>query len=359
MEKNYNNGGYYALKGLMQQYNHVLLKFLENVDRPDFAINLEILNDFETEEDSVQVKYHEAKNYSKSLITEPVQKLFCDFKEESSLNPVLLCYFKNKNVGIFHFTVQELKTKFALDSVDGNKLNAFSKRFRLEFGSGYQDLKNDIVERIEKLFFCDKVRAKSIYSTILIALFESVSNNPPGSESKRRVNTGDLFACIGENNRSEAIELVKLIKEEKNFEQDRLSVLPNEAKQFIKDAIADSKKSLDLFSRIEINPIADRLERKLFVSLLLKRRYYYPILFLYSPIFKDKREKQKHQRMRDIFRIDEAIEDQFLVDLQKEGLIEFINGVCVIKRLDIAKEELAQMLDEGAIDIETLLNLIT
>jgi hypothetical protein len=64
-----------------------------------------------------------------------------------------------------------------------------------------------------------------------------------------------------------------------------------------------------------------------------------------------------HTRLQKLFRINEDLEDKFIKRLEKDDLLEISEGICIIKNIKMAKSCLAEMVGDGFISIEDLIQL--
>ena len=74
--KNYridDDGGYYAIRGFLYQYDKYIWELLNSSS--DTSINIENIQDIDSDNYVMQVKYRESINYSPSVIKEPIKKL--------------------------------------------------------------------------------------------------------------------------------------------------------------------------------------------------------------------------------------------------------------------------------------------
>ena len=107
-----NDGGYYAIKGFLYQFDKSLIEILRN---PEQKVGIEKKQDIDIKSYSIQVKHKETQNYSPSKINNAVIKLLNLFKNDKSQKFCLYCYFKDKSPCIYKLNLTEL------DKIIGDK----------------------------------------------------------------------------------------------------------------------------------------------------------------------------------------------------------------------------------------------
>ena len=99
------DGGYYAIKGFLYQFDKTLIELMNN---PCSMVCIENRQDIETEDYVLQVKHRETQTYSPIKIREPIEKLMDSFSEDPTRKYRLYCYFKNRTPHEWQLTMQEL-----------------------------------------------------------------------------------------------------------------------------------------------------------------------------------------------------------------------------------------------------------
>ena len=85
-------GGYYAIKGYLFQYDKSILELLSSND--DTRVFIERIQDIDYDNYVLQVKHKETAEFSNSKIREPIIKLLDIFISEQSIKEILLiCLF--------------------------------------------------------------------------------------------------------------------------------------------------------------------------------------------------------------------------------------------------------------------------
>lgn len=193
------DGGYYAIKGFEFQIDKTIITLL-NADN-DSQVYLEQIQDINTDNFVMQVKYKEAQKYTPAKIKEPVIQLIEEYKKEPTKNYYLYCYFNNVD--------QEKRTftKVKLDGVLGNKKNNFSQKikndfcskFELHFSKTFQEQFVQAVSGIKDASSCSSFdEALIFYGNIANHLRKIVVNN---TMIKNRICTKSEILEIITNNR--------------------------------------------------------------------------------------------------------------------------------------------------------------
>jgi hypothetical protein len=172
------DGGYYAIKGFEFQIDKTILElFKADATTP---ICLEQIQDINTNDFVMQVKYKETKNYTPAKIKEPVIQLINEYQKFPTKEYYLYCYFNDVEDKMKNLTSIEL------DRILGNKKDDFSKsqkdgfvsNFELHFSKSFQDQFIQAVEVIkEHISSSDFDEALVHYGSIANHLRKIVTNN--------------------------------------------------------------------------------------------------------------------------------------------------------------------------------------
>lgn len=87
------DGGYYAIKGFLYQFDRTLIEIFEN---PDRAVAFENRQDIDHDDYVLQVKHKETQEFKPSKIAKAVDQLISLFVATPTLKPVLYCHFKDR-----------------------------------------------------------------------------------------------------------------------------------------------------------------------------------------------------------------------------------------------------------------------
>lgn len=92
VNKEERDGGYYAVKGFLYQFDMTIKTILNN---PSQEVLFEQVQDISYENFIIQVKHKESQTYSNSKIRKPVIQLLDLHKGDESKKYRLHCYFRN------------------------------------------------------------------------------------------------------------------------------------------------------------------------------------------------------------------------------------------------------------------------
>lgn len=172
------DGGYYAIKGFEFQIDKTILELFKS-DGID-PVCLEQIQDINTNNLVMQVKYKETQEYSPAKIKEPIIQLIKEYQKFPTKKYYLYCYFKD---------IQEVGKKLKnteLDRILGNKKDDFPKAlkrkflgsFELHFSKSFQDQFIQAVEIIKTNGGCSNFdEALIYYGSIANHLRKIVVNN--------------------------------------------------------------------------------------------------------------------------------------------------------------------------------------
>ena len=86
------DGGYYAIKGFEYQIDKTLIEVLTARDH-ESVICLEQIQDINTDDFVMQVKYKESAKLIPSVIRNPIVQLISEYNSVPTKNYILYCYF--------------------------------------------------------------------------------------------------------------------------------------------------------------------------------------------------------------------------------------------------------------------------
>lgn len=93
------DGGYYAIKGFLYQFDITLLEILNN---PGTRVQFEQIQDINYDNYVIQVKHKETQDYSDSKIRKPIMQLIDIFNQDNSKKLNLYCHFKDQPLVLNH-----------------------------------------------------------------------------------------------------------------------------------------------------------------------------------------------------------------------------------------------------------------
>lgn len=197
------DGGYYAIKGFEYQIDKTLLEVL-SASTNDSVVRLEQIQDIDTDDYVMQVKYKEATKLNPSVIRKPIIQLIAEYQLDPNKDYILYCYFADNN-GYTETVDTELLDKILgiekdiyTDVLKKNFLTKFKLRFSPEFQSQYESVLKNLV----KLPYCASEEDAQYYYSILVDfLRKKVINNPPDESGSRLVTKGELLVHLNNGRR--------------------------------------------------------------------------------------------------------------------------------------------------------------
>lgn len=152
------DGGYYAIKGFMYQFDKTILGIFE---RPGEDIAVEYLQDINSEDYVIQCKYKETQDYADSKIRKPILQLLQVHKQYPQMEIILYCYFRNREEDKWKLTVAELDSILCGTKKDHTKdfsneeKQSFLEKFTVEFSCEYSVQESDVIEKIQQELNCN------------------------------------------------------------------------------------------------------------------------------------------------------------------------------------------------------------
>lgn len=206
------DGGYYAIKGFEYQIDKTLYEVLSTSDY-DKKIFLEQIQDINSDNYVIQVKYKEATKLTPSIIRKPIIQLIEEFKIEQNKEYILYCYFFDKNGYDENVDLDFLNIILGIEK---NKFSThiktkFLSRFKLVFSESFQNQFISVLSKLQVLHFCSsKDDAIYYYSILVDYLRKKIVNNPPDQISSRVVTKSEIISYL---NRGRRITFISSYKE--------------------------------------------------------------------------------------------------------------------------------------------------
>jgi len=195
--KSFEDGGYYAIKGFLYQYDATLLKVMKMPSNDD-CVEIEIIQDFSANDEIYQLKYKEAQNYSSSKIRKAVKQLLDIWRCNKKSKYILKAHFKNKREGKKVLTAQEIKKILGKEASDYSdvEITGFCKKFTLIWGEDYQA---QIAKVLKAILQYSKTKEKALlwHSCMFRYLLEKVAQNK--SKKYRICSRKELLNSISES----------------------------------------------------------------------------------------------------------------------------------------------------------------
>lgn len=203
VNKKQQDGGYYALKGYLYQFNKTIKKILESDDE-NKKIGFEREQDIDDEDSIIQIKYKEGSKFSNSSIKKPIIQLIEHYQLDNAKNFILECYFQDKSNEIKSIDLNQLNNILRNDSSKFNDQikTGFIAKFKLIFSDDFNSSFEAIVNKIKSTFNCKNGEEFSYQAIISSHLLQTVVNNKSGNKSSREVSICDLKAIINNSKTS-------------------------------------------------------------------------------------------------------------------------------------------------------------
>ena len=186
-------GGYYAIKGFLYQYDKTIIEILSRKETE--YVYIEHIQDIDCENYVLQVKHKETAKYSNSSIREPVIKLLNIFIANTSKKFCLYVYFKDqKPHSVKYNTIQELKnilkyrdenkTKILQAQYTDEQLTQFIQHFTLQFAEDYDGQYKKVIQLLSERMGINEEEAWIYHAIILEKLFAIALED---DDEKRRI----------------------------------------------------------------------------------------------------------------------------------------------------------------------------
>lgn len=165
------DGGYYAIKGFIYQFDLTLIEILKN---PELKINFEKQQDIDYEKFVIQVKHKETANYSLSKIKPAIIQLFQLSLLNSEQSFKLYCHFKNKTPqngedNNEKITYDQLKKILGKNNYSEEAKLNFIEKFEIVFFHDYLTTFNSLIQLIVETYSIKNIELAYYYH----ALFQS------------------------------------------------------------------------------------------------------------------------------------------------------------------------------------------
>jgi len=196
------DGGYYAIKGFAYQIDKTILEIL-NASDENKSINIEQIQDIDSEDFVIQVKYKETAKLTPSRVNGPISQLIEEFREDNTKKYTLFAYFKDLNG--YESEVNEDKhiSKETLDKLLGNLKDNFTEQeridfvnnFYLDFSPEFQVQFNDVILKLKEQSFIGNTDEETIffYANISDYLYKLVTNSQSTKIQNRTCTQREIF----------------------------------------------------------------------------------------------------------------------------------------------------------------------
>lgn len=197
-------GGYYAIKGFLFQFDKSILELLSSKD--DTPVFIERIQDIDCDNYILQVKHREKTEFSNSKIREPIMKLIDIFMLDQSKKFCLYAYFKNqKPHKVKYETIKDIKnvltyrdkekTKKLYERYTNDILEKFIKNFYLCFSENFEGQFLSVLDKISLKMRVSKDEAWIYHAIICDKLFQIVLKE---NQEERYITFNQMKACVEE-----------------------------------------------------------------------------------------------------------------------------------------------------------------
>jgi len=131
------DGGYYAIKGFEYQIDKTIILLLESSDSDNY-INIEQIQDINSSDFVMQVKYKETQKFIPSKIKKPIIQLLNEFVLSTEKIYHLYCYFQDLNGYDTLVDKDNMITIDGLNTILGNKKDDFSESVKIKFVENFR-----------------------------------------------------------------------------------------------------------------------------------------------------------------------------------------------------------------------------
>lgn len=182
------DGGYYAIKGFLYQFDKSIL---EAIEHPDSVIAVETVEDINTDEYVIQVKHRETQKYSNAKVRRPVQQLLRDYLKDSNKRYILYCYFNDRAPQEWRPSDDELARvlgKATINKYAQSKIRQFRRALTIQFS-------NDFLGQFERLIktTADHFKVSDLVAGCYVAAFRTFAQETAIKHKKsRKISLGDL-----------------------------------------------------------------------------------------------------------------------------------------------------------------------
>lgn len=183
-----NDGGYYAIKGFLYQFDKTLIEILGN---PDATVMVEHREDIDFQGFVIQVKHKETQDYKDHKIRKPVIQLIELFKTDQSQKFCLYCHFRDRKPDKWFPALDEL------DGILGNQKDnytpylkgKFIDSFCIQFSEDFESQFLRLIDLIQKSFALHEEDRAFLYHSLFRSKLLDLSLK---AKDKRSISRADL-----------------------------------------------------------------------------------------------------------------------------------------------------------------------
>lgn len=196
------DGGYYAIKGFLYQFDKTILEIFNN---PNEQVFVEHIQDINYGDYVIQVKHKESANYTYSKIKAPIIQLLEIYKNDNNKKLCLYCHFKDKGPEQYKIVnVEELdniikyRDKEKDESINqkfSNELKAeFIRNFTINFSEDYEGQFLTVIDKIKEKFGLSQGNEALLYHSLIRAKLLNLALKEEPQD--RSVNESELCTYI-------------------------------------------------------------------------------------------------------------------------------------------------------------------
>ncbi|MFL0584848.1 hypothetical protein ACH0B6_20015 [Solibacillus silvestris] len=194
------DGGYYAIKGFLYQFDLTLTEIISN---PGIHINFEGQQDIDYEDYVIQVKHKETAKFSLSKVKSAIIQLFQLSIINSNKKFKLYSHFKDKDPGVNEkliekISLEQLNNILGLNNYKEKEKEIFIDNFEIVFLHDFDESFNNLINLIKKKYNLENNEMAIYYH----AIFQSeLTQLAIKSRAKRTLSSYELDSIIENNNK--------------------------------------------------------------------------------------------------------------------------------------------------------------
>jgi hypothetical protein len=165
-KKNEDDGGYYAIKGFLYQFDVTISEVL---NYPDQDIKFEQVQDINYEDYVIQVKHKETQVYQPNKIRKPIIQLLNIFENNQQQKICLYCHFKDCKPQEKKLSLEELEQILGPQKNNFNQLlkENFTRNFILRFSEDYESQFDKLIVLIMEKYNLKSKEMAVLYHSII------------------------------------------------------------------------------------------------------------------------------------------------------------------------------------------------
>ncbi|GIP65330.1 hypothetical protein J32TS6_38850 [Virgibacillus pantothenticus] len=197
LDKQDKDGGYYAIKGFLYQFDLTLIEILNN---PESKVRFEVEQDIDYDKYVIQVKHKESQRYTPSKIRAAIVQLIELSKKFRDKKFKLYCHFQDREEETIEIDVEELDRILGVEASNYEKVikQDFIERFLIQFSPNYEETFTKLLKLIQGKYELENQELAVYYH----AMFRTeLSKRSITERQSRELQKKDLDIIINENNK--------------------------------------------------------------------------------------------------------------------------------------------------------------